>query len=120
MRFLKQQKTMLELHWRGCVLLIRWAACHTTSNECRSDVLKSADLSSAMAGISRICKGSQTWVGDYRAQLSAVQQLETFFPKSHLAGLRPGYLVDLWKTFPYVDEIIPFQKRERSGLLGRI
>ena len=29
--------------------------------------------------------------------------------------LIPAYLVDLWKTFPYVDEIIPFQKKKGIG-----
>ncbi len=50
-------------------------------------------------------------MGDTILSYPAVQQLKTLFPKSHLAILIPSYLVDLWKTFPYVDEIIPFQKR---------
>jgi heptosyltransferase-2 len=51
-------------------------------------------------------------VGDTILSYPTVQQLKTLFPKSHLAILVPSYLVDLWKTFPYVDEIIPFQKRK--------
>jgi heptosyltransferase-2 len=46
-----------------------------------------------------------------------VQQLKTLFPKSHLAVLIPSYLVDLWKTNSYVDEIIPFQKKGGIGSL---
>jgi heptosyltransferase-2 len=55
------------------------------------------------------------WVGDTVLSYPAVQELKTLFPKSHLAILIPSYLVDLWKTFPYVDEIIPFQKKEGIG-----
>ncbi len=55
------------------------------------------------------------WVGDTVLSYPTVQQLKTFFPKSHLAVLVPSYLVDLWKTFPYVDEIIPFQKKGGIG-----
>jgi heptosyltransferase-2 len=54
-------------------------------------------------------------VGDTVLSYPAVQQLKAFFPKSHLAVLVPSYLVDLWKTFPYVDEIIPFQKKGGIG-----
>jgi len=50
------------------------------------------------------------WVGDTILTYPAVQQLKTFFPQSHLAILVPNHLIDLWKTNPYVDEIIPFEK----------
>ena len=50
-------------------------------------------------------------MGDSILSYPTVQQLKTLYPKSHLAILVPNYLVDLWKTFPYVDEIIPFQKK---------
>jgi len=56
-------------------------------------------------------------VGDTVLSYPTIQQLKGCFPKSHLAILIPKYLVDLWKTFPYVDEIIPFQKK---GGLGSI
>jgi heptosyltransferase-2 len=55
------------------------------------------------------------WVGDTVLSYPTVQQLKILFPKSHIAILIPGYLVDLWKTFPYVDEIIPFQKQKGIG-----
>ncbi len=54
-------------------------------------------------------------MGDTVLSYPTVQQLKILFPKSHLAILIPGYLVDLWKTFPYVDEIIPFQKQKGIG-----
>lgn len=56
-------------------------------------------------------------MGDTILSYPTVQQLKTLFPKSHLAILIPSYLVDLWKTFPYVDEIIPFQKKKGVGSL---
>jgi heptosyltransferase-2 len=54
-------------------------------------------------------------VGDTVLTYPAVQQLKTLFPHSHLAILVSSPLVDLWKTFPYVDEIIPIQKKKGIG-----
>ena len=65
--------------------------------------------------VNRILVRGVNWVGDTVLSYPTVQQLKTFFPKSHLAVLIPSYLVDLWKTFPYVDEIIPFQKKGGIG-----
>ncbi len=73
------------------------------------------DLSPAGGGIQRILVRGVNWVGDTALSYPTVQQLKVFFPKSHLAVLVPSYLVDLWKTFPYVDEIIPFQKKGGVG-----
>jgi heptosyltransferase II len=63
----------------------------------------------------RILVRGVNWVGDNILSYPTVQQLKILFPKSHLAILVPSYLVDLWKTFPYVDEIIPFQKKGGIG-----
>jgi heptosyltransferase-2 len=73
------------------------------------------DVSPAGRGINRILVRGVNWVGDTVLSYPAVQQLKTFFPKSHLAVLVPSYLVDLWKTCPYVNEIIPFQKKAGIG-----
>ncbi len=73
------------------------------------------DLSPTGGGIQRILVRGVNWVGDTVLSYPTVQQLKVFFPKSHLAVLVPSYLVDLWKTFPYVDEIIPFQKKGGIG-----
>ncbi len=73
------------------------------------------NLSPAGGGIQRILVRGVNWVGDTVLTYPTVQQLKVFFPKSHLAVLVPSYLVDLWKTFPYVDEIIPFQKKGGIG-----
>jgi len=60
----------------------------------------------------RILVRGVNWVGDTILTYPAVQQLKTLFPQSHLAILVSSSLVDLWKTFPYVNEIIPFQKKK--------
>jgi heptosyltransferase-2 len=65
--------------------------------------------------VNRILVRGVNWVGDTVLSYPTVQQLKALFPKSHLAILIPSYLVDLWKTFPYVDEIIPFQKKGGIG-----
>ncbi len=67
--------------------------------------------------VNRILVRGVNWVGDTVLSYPTVQQLKTLFPKSHLAVLIPSYLADLWKTFPYVDEIIPFQKKGGIGSL---
>ncbi|OGP92904.1 MAG: lipopolysaccharide heptosyltransferase II [Deltaproteobacteria bacterium RBG_16_48_10] len=61
--------------------------------------------------IDRILVRAVNWVGDTVLTYPAVQRLKTRFPRSHLAILVRDNLVDLWKTFPYVDEVIPFQPR---------
>jgi heptosyltransferase-2 len=64
--------------------------------------------------INRILVRGVNWVGDTILTYPTVQGLKELFPQSHVTILVPSHLVDLWKTFPYVDEIIPFQKR--SGI----
>jgi len=67
--------------------------------------------------IDRILVRGVNWVGDTILTYPAVQRLKTSFPGSHLAILVRESLVDLWKTFPFVDEVIPFQtKKGRSSL----
>lgn len=65
--------------------------------------------------MSRILVRGVNWVGDTILTYPTVQRLKTLFPRSHLTILVPSHLVDLWETFPYVDEIIPFQKRRGFG-----
>jgi len=54
-------------------------------------------------------------VGDTILTYPTVQKLKSLFPHSHLAILVSSHLVDLWETFPYVDEIIHFQKKGGFG-----
>lgn len=54
-------------------------------------------------------------MGDTILTYPTVQKLKSLFPHSHLAILVPSHLIDLWKTFPYADEIIPFQKKRGFG-----
>jgi heptosyltransferase-2 len=68
-------------------------------------------LKRAFGQVNRILVRGVNWVGDTVLSYPTVQQLKTLFPKAHLAILIPSYLVDLWKTFPHVDEIIPFKKK---------
>jgi heptosyltransferase-2 len=70
-----------------------------------------------LSQINRILVRGVNWVGDTVLSFPTVQRLKSLFPKSHLAILIPRYLVDLWKTCPDVDEIIPFQKRRGMGSL---
>ncbi len=65
--------------------------------------------------MNRILVRGVNWVGDTILTYPAVQKLKSLFPHCHLAMLVPGHLVDLWKTFPQVDEIIPFQKKRGIG-----
>ena len=65
----------------------------------------------------RILVRGVNWVGDSILTYPTVQKLKTLVPHCHLAMLVPGHLVDLWKTFHHVDEIIPFQKRGGFGSL---
>jgi heptosyltransferase-2 len=72
-------------------------------------------LESKFNHVNRILVRGVNWVGDTILTYPTVQKLKLLFPHSHLAILIPSHLIDLWKTFPYVDEIIPFQKRGGIG-----
>jgi heptosyltransferase-2 len=57
-------------------------------------------------------------VGDTILSYPTVQQLKYLFPQCHLAILIADHLVDLWKTFPYIDEIVRFQPQSGLGSIG--
>jgi len=69
----------------------------------------------AFGGVNRILVRGVNWVGDTILTYPMIQKLKTLIPHSHLTILIPSHLIDLWKTFPYVDEIIPFQKKRGIG-----
>jgi heptosyltransferase II len=69
------------------------------------------ELHEVVGATERILVRGVNWVGDSILTYSTVQRLKTFFSCSHLAILVPSYLVDLWKTFPFVDEVIPFHNK---------
>ncbi len=69
-------------------------------------------MNTGFKGVDRILIRGVNWVGDTILTYPAVQRLKVGFPQSHLAVLVRESLVDLWKTFPYVDEVIPFQPRK--------
>ena len=67
--------------------------------------------------IDRILVRAVNWVGDTILTYPAVRRLKTRFPRSRLTVLVRDRLVDLWKTCPFVDEVIPFnQKRGWEGV----
>jgi heptosyltransferase-2 len=76
-----------------------------------------SNLSPPFSGVNRILVRGVNWVGDTILTYPTVQKLKTVFPHSHLAILIPNQLIDLWKTFPYIDEIISFRKRGSVGSL---
>ncbi len=61
--------------------------------------------------IDRILVRAVNWVGDTVLSYPAVQGLKARFPRSHLAVFVRDHLADLWRTCPYVDEVIPFQQK---------
>jgi len=66
--------------------------------------------------VNRILVRGVNWVGDTILTYPAVEGLKALFPKSHLAVLVPNHLNDLWRTFPLVDEVIPFgMKRGKAS-----
>jgi heptosyltransferase-2 len=62
--------------------------------------------------IKRILVRGVNWVGDTILTYPTLQILKSFFPKSHIAILIHDSLIDLWKTFPFIDEIISFQRKK--------
>ena len=75
-------------------------------------------MNTGFEGVDRILIRGVNWVGDTILTYPAVERLKKGFPQSHLAVLVRESLVDLWKTFPYVDEVIPFQPRKGWRSLG--
>ncbi len=63
--------------------------------------------------VNRLLIRGVNWVGDTILTYPSVQQLRIFFPRSYIAILVPDHLVDLWRTFPYIDEVISFRKDEK-------
>ncbi|MCX8118185.1 MAG: lipopolysaccharide heptosyltransferase II [Desulfobacterota bacterium] len=61
--------------------------------------------------VRRILVRGVNWVGDTILTYPTVESLKRRFPGAMLSVLVPAPLADLWKNSPYVDEIIPFEKR---------
>jgi len=66
-------------------------------------------------GLNRILIRGVNWVGDTILTYPSVQGVKKLFPHSHLAILVPNHLADLWRDFPFVDEIISFYKKNGIG-----
>jgi len=72
-------------------------------------------LKSDFSNVNSILVRGVNWVGDTILTYPSVQGVKELFPHSRLTVLVPNHLIGLWKTFPCVDEIIPFQKRSGVG-----
>ncbi|MDO9123149.1 MAG: hypothetical protein Q7V12_01860, partial [Deltaproteobacteria bacterium] len=72
-------------------------------------------MKSDFSNVNSILVRGVNWVGDTILTYPSVQGVKELFPHSRLTVLVPNHLVGLWKTFPCVDEIIPFQKRSGVG-----
>jgi heptosyltransferase-2 len=65
--------------------------------------------------VKRILVRGVNWVGDTILTYPTIEALKKRFPNSQVAVLVPEHLIDLWKTSPYVDEIIPLKKKGGVG-----
>jgi len=72
-------------------------------------------LKSDFSRVNRILVRGVNWVGDTILAYPSVQGVKELFPHSRLTVLVPNHLIDLWRTSPFVDEIIPFQKKSGVG-----
>jgi len=70
---------------------------------------------SEFTNVNRILIRGVNWVGDTILTYPSVQGVKELFPRARVSILIPETLIDLWKTFPYIDDIIPFQKRKGVG-----
>ncbi|MBM4276295.1 MAG: lipopolysaccharide heptosyltransferase II [Deltaproteobacteria bacterium] len=77
--------------------------------------IRDKTLDPEFSKINRILVRGVNWVGDTILTFPSVQGVKELFPHSRLTVLVPNHLVDLWKTFPCVDEIIPFKKKSGIG-----
>ncbi len=72
-----------------------------------------------MRTVNRVLIRGVNWVGDTVLTYPTVQNLKILFPQAHVAILVPEHLTDLWRTFPFVDEVIPFEKKKGPRAVGR-
>jgi len=73
---------------------------------------KERALKSDFSNVNRILVRGVNWVGDTILTYPTLEALKRRFPNSRVSILVPSHLADLWKTSPFVDEIIPFEKRK--------
>lgn len=64
--------------------------------------------------VGRILVRGVNWVGDTILTYPTIESLKRQFPEAKISILVLAHLADLWRTFPHIDEIIPFEKR--SGM----
>lgn len=66
----------------------------------------------------RILIRAVNWVGDTVLTYPAVEGIRELFPKAHIAVLAPEPLIDLWRSFPHVNETIPINQGNKRFRLG--
>ncbi len=67
--------------------------------------------------IRRILVRGVNWVGDTIMTYPTLEVLKKLFPQTHISILIQDHLMELWKTFPFVDEIISFKRNRGLGSL---
>ncbi len=74
--------------------------------------IRNKALNPEFSKVNRILVRGVNWVGDTILTYPTVQALRRQFPNAKITMMVPRYLVDLWKTCPDVDDLIPFEKRK--------
>ena len=64
-----------------------------------------------LSRVRRIFIRGVNWVGDTVLTFPAVENLRRLFPQAELTVFTPRDLSGLWRAFPHVNEIVPFEKR---------
>jgi heptosyltransferase II len=65
----------------------------------------------------RILVRATNWIGDSVMSMPAVQRLRELEPEAHIALLCPAKLHDLWRHNPFVNEVIPFDRKPNIRML---
>lgn len=66
-------------------------------------------------GVQRLLVKGTNWVGDTIMSFPAVHSLRHLFPHAHISVLVKSRLVELWKTNPNLDEVIPYDMPTGAG-----
>ncbi len=59
----------------------------------------------------RILVRASNWIGDSVMSMPAIQRLRELKPQAHLTLLCPAKLHDIWRRNPFLNEVIPFNRR---------
>lgn len=62
--------------------------------------------------VRRVLIRGVNWVGDTILTLPAVQAIRDLFPQSNISVLSNEDVSDLWRRFPFIDEVITFKRKK--------